>query len=189
MTIIDVNTGTFVGYRNQEETVYKTNLEATQIIARQLCLRNLGGIIIDFIDTVESYHRNQVLNSLKKYLSFDYAKIQISEITSLGLVQLTRKRTTESLKHILCSVYDIRRGHGQIKPVETICYDIRREILRSIIQFNSQQILVVVATDVVDKLLDDKFTSISAPEKEIEKEITFQVEKRYQQNQYNTVPL
>lgn len=103
MTTIDVNTGAFVGHRNLEETIFKTNLEAATAIARQLRLRNLGGIIIiDFIDMEDEEHRRQVLRTLEKQLERDHAKTNIIGITELGLVQMTRKRTRESLVQILC---------------------------------------------------------------------------------------
>ena len=158
MTTIDINTGAFVGHRNLEETIYKTNLEAAQTIARQLRLRNLGGIIIiDFIDMQDPEHRRQVLRALEKHLDRDHSKVIISELTSLGLVQLTRKRTRESLEHILCETCPTCEGRGTIKTAETICYEIFREILREARQFDAQELLVLAAQDVVDLLVDEEF--------------------------------
>ena len=190
MTTIDVNTGGFVGHRNLEETIFKTNLEATHILARQLRLRNLGGIIIiDFIDMQESEHGRQVLRSLEKHLARDQSKVTISELTSLGLVQLTRKRTRESLEHILCEECPTCSGKGSIKTAETTCYEIFREILREVRQFDAQKLLVVASQAVVDKLLDDESTSVVALEEFIGRPITFQVEQLYSQEQYDIVLL
>jgi len=103
MTTIDVNTGAFVGHRNLEETIFRTNLEAAVTIARQLRLRNLGGIIIiDFIDMEEPDHRRQVIQALEKAFASDHVKTNISSVSPLGLVEMTRKRTRESLEHLLC---------------------------------------------------------------------------------------
>lgn len=190
MITIDVNTGAFVGHRNLEETIYKTNLEATQSIARQLRLRNLGGIIIiDFIDMQEVEHGRQVLRALEKHLERDHAKVTISEITSLGLVQLTRKRTRESLEHILCEPCSTCKGRGTLKTTETVCYEIFREILREVRQFDAQKLLVVASQVVVDKLLDDESTSVAELEEFIGRPISFQVETMYTQEQYDIVLL
>ena len=190
MTTIDVNTGAFVGHRNLEETIYKTNLEAAQAMARQLQLRNLGGIIIiDFIDMQEAEHRRQVLRSLEKHLEHDHAKVIISELTSLGLVQLTRKRTRESLEHILCETCPVCSGRGSIKTAETVCYEIFREVLREVRQFDAKKLLVVASQNVVDKLLDDESASVAELETMIGRPITFQVEPLYTQEQYDIVLL
>ena len=190
MTTIDVNTGAFVGHRNLEETIFKTNLEAAQAIARQLRLRNLGGIIIiDFIDMQESDHGRQVLRSLEKNLERDHSKYTLSELTSLGLVQLTRKRTRESLEHVLCESCPTCSGRGTIKTSETVCYEIFREILREVRQFDAQKLLVVASQSVVDMLLDDESTSIAELEEFIGRPITFQVEPKYTQEQYDIVLL
>ena len=190
MTTIDVNTGAFVGHRNLEETIYKTNLEAAQTIARQLRLRNLGGIvIIDFIDMQEPDHQRQVVRSLEKHLERDHSKVTISELTSLGLVQLTRKRTRESLEHILCEPCPTCTGRGSIKTSETVCYEIFREILREVRQFDAQKLLVVASQSVVDTLLDDESASVAELEAFIGRPITFQVEPLYTQEQYDIVLL
>jgi ribonuclease G len=190
MTTIDVNTGAFVGHRNQEETIFKTNLEAVQTIARQLRLRNLGGIIIiDFIDMQDAEHGRQVLRSLEKHLERDHAKATISELTSLGLVQLTRKRTRESLEHILCESCPTCNSRGSIKTPETVCYEIYREILREVRQFDARKLLIVASQGVVDMLLDDESTSVAELETFIGRPITFQVESLYTQEQYDIVLL
>lgn len=190
MTTIDVNTGAFVGRRNLEETIYKTNLEAVQTIARQLRLRNLGGIIIiDFIDMQDAEHGRQVSRSLEKHLSKDNSKIAISELTSLGLVQLTRKRTRESLEHTLCEACPTCKGMGAIKTAETVCYEIFREIMREVRQFEANKLLVVASQEVVDMLLDEESSSVGELEEFIGRPISFQVEPLYNQEQYDIVLL
>lgn len=190
MTTIDVNTGGFVGHRNLEETIFKTNLEASQAISRQLRLRNLGGIIIiDFIDMQDPEHARQVLRSLEKHLERDNSKITISELTSLGLVQLTRKRTRESLEHILCESCPTCNARGSIKTAETVCYEIFREILREVRQFDAKKLLVVASQQVVEMLLDDESRSVAELEEFIGRPISFQVESIYTQEQYDIVLL
>ena len=190
MTTIDVNTGAFVGRRNLEETIYKTNLEAVQTIARQLRLRNLGGIIIiDFIDMQDAEHGRQVLRSLEKHLSKDNSKIAMSELTSLGLVQLTRKRTRESLEHTLCEACPTCKGKGTIKTAETVCYEIFRDIMREVRQFEANKLLVVASQEVVDMLLDEESSSVGELEEFIGRPISFQVESLYIQEQYDIVLL
>ncbi len=187
MTTIDVNTGKFVGHRNLEETIFKTNLEATQVIARQVRLRNLGGIIIvDFIDMIDPEHRRQVLRSLEKSLEKDHAKTYISDVSPLGLVQMTRKRTRESLEHILCEPCSVCGGRGTIKSVETVCYEIFREIMREARQFEAQQFLVYASQLVVDLLIEESET-VEQLEKFIGCTIKFQVETFYNQEQYDIV--
>ena len=188
MTTIDVNTGAFVGHRNLEETIFKTNLEATQAIARQLRLRNLGGIIIiDFIDMVEEDHKRQVLAALEKNLERDRAKSHISEVSSLGLVQMTRKRTRESLEHVLCAPCPACQGRGSLKTPETVCYEIFRELLREARQFDVQQYLVLASQEVVDVLLDEEATSLAELEAFIGKPIKLQVEALYTQEHFDVV--
>lgn len=190
MTTIDVNTGAFVGHRNLEETIFKTNLEAAQSIARQLRLRNLGGIIIiDFIDMLEPEHARQVLRALEKHLERDNSKVSLSELTSLGLVQLTRKRTRESLEHILCESCPTCNTRGTIKSRETVCYEIFREIMREVRLFDAKKLLVVASQSVVDMCLDDESNSVAGLEEFINRSISFQVEPLYTQEQYDIVLL
>ncbi len=188
MTTIDVNTGGFVGHRNLEETIFKTNLEATQAIARQLRLRNLGGIVIvDFIDMSDEEHQRQVLRALSKWLERDNSRVNISEVTSLGLVQITRKRTRESLEHVLCESCPTCDGRGMIKSAESICFEIFREILREARQFEAQKLLVVASQAVVDVLLDEESHGVVELEEFIGIPIRFQVEPGYTQEQYDVV--
>jgi ribonuclease G len=190
MTTIDVNTGAFVGGRNLEETIFKTNLEAAQAIARQLRLRNLGGIIIiDFIDMRDQEHRQQVLGSLQKSLEKDHAKNAISQVSSLGLVEMTRKRTRESLEHILCEPCPSCSGRGVLKTAETVCLDIFREIIREVRQYNVQELLVLASNDVVARLLDEESDTLSELETFTQVKIKFRSETQYNQEQYDVVLL
>jgi ribonuclease G len=188
MTTIDVNTGAFVGHRNLEETIFKTNLEATQAIARQLRLRNLGGIIIlDFIDMTDSDHRDQVMRALEKSLERDRAKSHICEVSSLGLVEMTRKRTRESLEHVLCEPCPCCGGKGSMRTAETVCYEVFRELLREARQYDAQQFLVLASQEVVDLMLDEESTSVAELEEFIGRPILFQVEALYTQEQFDVV--
>ena len=188
MTTIDVNTGAFVGNRNLEETIFKTNLEAAQAIARQLRLRNLGGIVIlDFIDMIEDEHKRQVMRALEKALEKDHARTQVCEVSTLGLVEMTRKRTRESLEHVLCTVCPTCEGRGTIKSAETVCYEIFREILREARQFDARELLVLASQDVVDLLVDEESGSLAELEDFIAIPIKFQVEAMLTQEQYDVV--
>ena len=190
MTTIDVNTGAFVGHRNLEETIYKTNLEAAHAIAKQLRLRNLGGIIIvDFIDMKDQEHARQVLRTLEKRVENDHSKVATSEFTSLGLVQLTRKRTRESMEQILCEPCPTCNGRGSMKTPETVCYEIFREILREVRQFDGNKLLVIAAQSIVDRLMDEESASVAELEEFIGRPITFQVEPLYIREQYDIVLL
>lgn len=188
MTTIDVNTGAYVGSRNLEETIFKTNLEAAQAIARQLRLRNLGGIIIiDFIDMVEEDHRRQVLRALEKALERDHARTQVCDVSTLGLVEMTRKRTRESLEHVLCQTCTTCDGRGSIKTAETVCYEIFREILREARAFDADQLLVLASQSVVDMLLDEESSSLAELQDFIGVPVKLQVEALYSQEQYDVV--
>jgi len=188
MTTVDVNTGAFVGHRNLEETIFKTNLEATQAIARQLRLRNLGGIIIiDFIDMANEEHKRQVLRALERGLEKDHAKSHISEVSSLGLVQMTRKRTRESIEHVLCEFCPTCRGRGSVKTPETVAFEIFREILREARQFEAQTFLVIASQQVIDLMLDEESSSVAELEEFIGKPIKLQVEIQYAQELYDVI--
>lgn len=188
MTTIDVNTGGFVGYRNLEETIFKTNLEAAHTIARQLRLRNLGGIIIiDFIDMDDVEHQRQVLRALEKMLERDHAKTNITGVSELGLVEMTRKRTRESLENTLCEPCPTCQGRGTLKTAETVCYEIFREIIREARTYDSNSYLVLASEQVVDKLLDEESDNVAELESAVQKTIRFQVEPRYSQEQFDVV--
>ncbi|MBK1648373.1 ribonuclease G [Rhabdochromatium marinum] len=188
MTTIDVNTGGFVGHRNLEETIFKTNLEAAQAICRQLRLRNLGGIIIiDFIDMLDEEHKRQVLRALEKCLARDHAKTHISEVSSLGLVEMTRKRTRESLEHVLCEPCTCCGGRGSMKTAETTSYEIFREIMRESRQFEVETLMVLAAQEVIDRLLDEESAYLAELEEFIGRPIRLQAEALYTQEQYDIV--
>ena len=188
MTTIDVNTGAFVGHRNLEETIFKTNLEAAQAICRQLRLRNLGGIIIiDFIDMTDEDHKRQVMRALERCLARDHAKTHISEVSTLGLVEMTRKRTRESLEHVLCESCPTCSGRGTLKTAETVCFDIFRDILREWRQFDVEQLLVLASQEVVDRLLDEESQNLAELEQFIGRPIKLQAEALYNQEQYDVV--
>ncbi|HEY6645287.1 ribonuclease G [Povalibacter sp.] len=188
MTTIDVNTGAYVGHRTLEETIFRTNLEAAVAIARQLRLRNLGGIIIvDFIDMEEEEHRHQVLQALGKALIGDHARNHISSVSPLGLVEMTRKRTRESLEHMLCSSCPTCEGRGFVKTTETVCYEIFREILRQSRQFQFQELMVLAHQDVIERLLDEESAALAELEVHTGKPIRLQTEALYQQDQYDVV--
>ncbi|WP_227429920.1 Rne/Rng family ribonuclease [Psychrobacter sp. I-STPA6b] len=189
MTTIDVNTGSFVGGRSLEDTVYKTNLEATHAIARQLRLRNLGGIIIlDFIDMLEQEHRDDVLANLQQQLAQDYAKTNITQVSELGLVEMTRKRTRESLEQQLCEPCKTCQGRGFVKTAETVCFEIFREIMRCARTYNAPRKFTVVAhAAVIDLLLSSEADTVADLEYLVGRVITFEVENLYTQEQYDIV--
>jgi ribonuclease G len=188
MTTIDVNTGAFVGHRNLEETIFRTNLEAAVTIARQLRLRNLGGIIIiDFIDMEEPEHRRQVIQALEKALADDHVKTNISSVSPLGLVEMTRKRTRESLEHLLCQACPTCEGRGFVKTAETVCYEVFREIVRQSRQFDCQQLMVLAHQDVIERLLDEESSALGELELVTGKPIRLQTEALYTVDQYDVV--
>ena len=190
MTTIDVNTGGYLGARNLEDTAFRTNLEAAQAAARQLRLRNLGGIvIIDFIDMLDAEHRRQVLRQLEKSLAGDYAKTTVYEMSPLGLVEMTRKRTTESLARQLCEPCPACAGRGMLKTPETVTYEIFREITRAVRQFEAQQLLVLAAPRVVQRILDEESVAVAELEQFTRKSIRFQPEDHYTQEQFDVVLL
>ncbi len=190
MTTIDVNTGAYLGHRNLEETVYRTNLEAAQSVARQLRLRNLGGIIIiDFIDMTDEEHRRQVLRTLEKSLTRDHAKTNFYELSPLGLVEMTRKRTTESLERQLCEPCASCGGRGHIKTTETVCYEIFREITRAVRQFEAETLMVLASPRVVSRILEEESAAVAELEEFIGKTIRFQSDDQYAQEQYDVVLL
>jgi ribonuclease G len=191
LTTVDVNTGGFVGLRNFDDTIFKTNLEAAQAIARQLRLRNLGGIIIvDFIDMVRQDHKEAVLAELNKQLSRDRTKVSVSSgFTQLGLIEITRKRTRESLAHMLCEPCSSCGGKGEVKTARTVCYDILREILREARQFNPQEFRVIASPAVVEMLLDEESQHLTALSDFIGKPISLRVEAMTSVENYDIVLL
>jgi ribonuclease G len=188
MTTIDVNTGAYVGHRNLEETIFRTNLEAAVVIARQLRLRNLGGIIIiDFIDMADEEHRRQVLHTLTTRLAGDHAKTQIMNVSPLGLVEMTRKRNRESLEHVLCQPCPSCNSRGFVKTPESVCYEIFREILRQHRQFDFQELLVLARPEVIERLLDEESSGVAELEDLTNKPIRLQSETAYVPDQFDVV--
>ena len=188
MTTIDVNTGAYVGHRNLEETIFRTNLEAAVAIARQLRLRNLGGIIIiDFIDMLDEAHRRQVLAALERALAADRAQTHIASLSPLGLVEMTRKRTRESLEHLMCAPCPTCQGRGFVRTAETMCQDIFREIVRQSRQFASRELLILAHQDVVDRLLDEESPALAELEIQVGRPIRLQVEALYEVDQFDVV--
>ncbi|MBT8107316.1 MAG: ribonuclease G [Gammaproteobacteria bacterium] len=188
MTTIDVNTGGYVGHRNLEETIYRTNLEAAIAIARQLRLRNLGGIIIiDFIDMEEEDHRENVIQALEQALARDHARHQITPVSPLGLVEMTRKRTRESLQHVLCEDCPACSGRGFIMTAETVCFEIFREIIRQSRQFEFDEVMVLAKEEVIELLLDEQARSLAELEEQTGKSIRLQPESLYLQDQFDVV--
>jgi len=188
LTTVDVNTGGFVGRRNQEDTIFKTNLEAAAAIARQMRLRNIGGmIIIDFIDMDDEEHKRRVQRALEKAIQNDRTRCNITQISALGLVEMTRKRTRESLRQTLCEPCSYCHGRGFLKTAETICYEILREIVRESRAYPAERFVVLASPKVVEKLLDEESTSLAALEEFIGRPIKVQAEATYTQEQYDII--
>ena len=190
LTTFDVNTGGYVGARNFDDTIFKTNLEAAQAMARQLRLRNLGGIIIlDFIDMQRQDHQEAVLAELRKQLARDRTKVTISGFTQLGLVEMTRKRTRESLAHLLCQPCPTCEGKGQVKTPRSVCYDILREILREARQFDPKEFRVIASAAVVEMLLDEESQHLAGLCDFIGKPVSLRTEPSLSPEQYDIVLL
>ncbi|MBV1951496.1 MAG: ribonuclease G [Cycloclasticus sp.] len=188
MTTVDVNTGSYLGRGNQQQTIFKTNMEAAQTTARQLRLRNLGGIIIiDFIDMYDDEHKAAVLQALEKAMQKDHAKYTISNVSELGLVEMTRKRTRESLQRVLCEACPTCQGDGMIRTPETTCYEIFREIMRDARQYEAKELLVLSSQEVVDMLQDEEAAALADLEAFVGINIRFRAEQDYGQEQYNVV--
>ena len=190
LTTIDVNTGGFVGARNFDDTIFKTNLEAAGALARQLRLRNLGGIVIaDFIDMTRADHQDAVLAELRKQLARDRTRTTVSGFTQLGLVEMTRKRTRESLAHMLCQPCPTCDGRGQVKTARSVCYDILREILREARQFAPKEFRVVASASVVEMLLDEESVHLAGLSEFIGRPISLSTEPSMSPEQYDIVLL
>ncbi|MDV7105952.1 ribonuclease G [Vibrio sp. TH_r3] len=188
MTTVDINTGAFVGRRNLEETIFNTNIEATQAIARQLRLRNLGGIIIiDFIDMMSEDHRSRVVASLEQALSVDRVKTNINGFTNLGLVEMTRKRTRESIEHILCSKCPTCEGRGSVKTVDTVCYEVLREVTRVNRAYEADKFVVYASPAVAETLEGEESHALAELEVFIGKQVKIQAEPLYVQEQFDVV--
>jgi ribonuclease G len=190
MTTVDVNTGGFVGERNFDDTVLKTNLEAAQAIARQLRLRNLGGIIVvDFIDMDNPAHREAVLAELKKAIARDRTRMTVNGFTALGLVEMTRKRTRESLAQLLCEPCAACGGRGMVKTARTVCYEVLREVLREARAQDARELRVLASPPVCDLFQEEESGALAMLSDFIKKPVSLQVESGYAQEQYDIVLL
>ncbi len=188
LTTVDINTGGFVSGRTFDDTIFRTNLEAAQAVARQLRLRNLGGIIIiDFIDMEDAQHRVAVLAEFKKALARDRTRMTVNGFTALGLVEMTRKRTRESLAHVLCEPCSVCKGRGQLKTAVTVCYEILREIIRAERQFGAREYRILASQNVIDLFLDEESQSLSMLSDFIGKPVSLQIESVYTQEMYDVV--
>lgn len=188
MTTVDVNTGGFVGKHNLEETIFKTNLEAAHAIARQLRLRNLGGIIIiDFIDMGVEEHRRQVLRALEKALDRDHARTQVNEVSQLGLVEMTRKRTRESLEQVLCTECSVCDGRGMQKTLETMGFEVAREIIRQVRQFEIDSVTVLASSELVEWFSEERSDDLAELQEFVGVPIRLQSEQLYTREHYDVV--
>jgi ribonuclease G len=190
LTTVDVNTGGFVGAKNFDDTIFKTNLEAAGAIARQLRLRNLGGVIVtDFIDMQRDDHRDAVMTEFKKQLARDRVKTTVSGFSSLGLVEMTRKRTRESLAQMLCEPCEHCQGRGIVNTVRTVAYNILREILREARQFSPKEFRVLAPPAVVDLLQEEESLHLAGLSDFIGRPISLQAEFGMGPEQFSIVLL
>ncbi|MBI4963858.1 MAG: Rne/Rng family ribonuclease [Desulfomonile tiedjei] len=189
LVAIDVNTGRFVGKRNLQETILKTNLEAVKEIAYQLRLRNIGGIIIvDFIDMERPADREKVFSALVEALRRDKQKTNILKISELGLVQMTRKRTRESLTRTLCEQCPYCEGKGFMKSQTTVCYEILRSISLHIANDGSPCIKVTAHPEVVKLLFEQEVDQLEEIQQKYHTKIQLNPDPNLFQEQYEIVP-
>ena len=190
MTTVDVNTGQYVGYKSLEDTAFKTNLEAAQVIARQLRLRNIGGIIVvDFIDMADTMHQQQVHKTLEENLSLDSARTNVLGFTALNLMEITRKRTTENIRDVVCEPCNKCHGSGYIQTIESNTFKLFREISRSVKQFKASKIMVIAAPNLVEYIIDEHSETLAEMEESLNKRISLQAEDSYGRDQYDVVLL
>jgi len=185
LTAIDVNTGRYVGKRNFDETILKTNLEAVKEIVYQLRLRNIGGlIIIDFIDMERREDQEKVFNSLENNLKSDKTKSTILKISELGLVEMTRKRVRENLTRTLCESCPYCEGRGHIKSKLSICYEIFRELGKEAYKHNGKELVLYVHPDIAELLYHSEQSNIEKIESEYKLKITIEEDSNFHQEQY-----
>ncbi|UCG38721.1 MAG: Rne/Rng family ribonuclease [bacterium] len=190
LTAIDVNTGRFVGRRNLEDTIVKTNMEAVQEVVYQLRLRNIGGlIIIDFIDMEKSTNRRKVFAALEDALKGDRAKTTILQISELGLVEMTRKRTRDNLASIMTEPCPYCEGKGSIKSLRTIVYDIFRQVRREAPSLDGKRVIIMVHPKVADLLYEEESEHLESLEKMIKKKIVVKTDYNMHQEQYQIMGL
>ncbi|MCB0390450.1 MAG: Rne/Rng family ribonuclease [Bdellovibrionales bacterium] len=186
LVVIDVNTGRFVGKKDLEDTLLKTNLEAAKEIAHQLRIRNCGGIIIiDFIDMEKELHREKVLSALKEELSKDRARTEVTAMSELGLVEMTRKRIRPSLVSILCESCPYCDGKGYIKQKMTVASELFREIEREAIRYNKDpRFIVTCHGDLADWIYAEETSALEGLEKKLGCSVSFKVEPTYHIEQF-----
>lgn len=186
MTTIDVNTGGFVGKLSQEDTIFKTNLEAARAIARQLRLRNLGGIIVlDFIDMTDATHQKGVMDALLAALNKDKSKYTISPISPLGIIEMTRKRTRESLRQVMCETCPSCGGRGYVKTIETQVYELFRELMREARDYRPKQLTVIGAPEFIEYIREEESLTFSDLQVLLKTPIRLQAELGYDIGQYD----
>jgi len=186
LTVIDVNTGRYVGKKNQEETVLKTNLEAAKTICEQLRLRNIGGlIVIDFIDMEDRDHQLQIFDALSDAFKKDKARSKLLPVSELGLIELTRKRTRESLLQILCGSCPTCDGKGHVKATSTVAYEVLRRIQREgALNPTLVQITVSLHPAVAQFLQQYEERTLQAMEAKLDKKIVIKVTTGQSEGQY-----
>lgn len=185
LSVIDVNTGRFVGKSDLEDTIFKTNMEAAKEIAYQLRLRNIGGIIIiDFIDMDDEQHREELFNSFKEAVKKDKSRINILKLSEFGLVQMTRKRNCENLTQMMCEPCHYCAGEGVLKSRRTICYEIFRKIARRAKRYNGYNITVTVHPHIADMLLKEEEQVTNELERDTGKRLTIIPSKKLHLEKY-----
>lgn len=191
LVVIDVNTGRYVGKKDLEDTILKTNLEAVKEIAHQLRIRNCGGIIIiDLIDMEEPLHREKVLNQLKAELASDLAKTSVVSMSELGLVEMTRKRTRPSLVSSLCEPCPYCEGTGHVKRRETVAQEIFLALEREVLKGKEAAKAVVHChSSVADWIYEEEQEALEAIEAKIQRPVVFKVEANYHIEQFEIYSL
>ena len=190
LTAIDVNTGRYVGKRDLEETVLKTNLEAVQEVVHQLRFRNIGGlIIIDLIDMETAENREKVYRALQDALRQDKAKTNILKISELGLVEMTRKRTRENLVQQLCEPCSYCEGRGYVISAETVAFKVLREVRKDLPRFCGRQIAVTVNPRVAETLLGSARKATQRLSEELGREIEIRARPGIHQEQFEVTAL
>ncbi|PLX49491.1 MAG: ribonuclease, partial [Desulfobulbaceae bacterium] len=170
LTVVDVNTGRYVGRKDLEETIFKTNMEAAKEIAYQLRLRNIGGIIIiDFIDMEQESHREDVFNVLQEAVKNDKSRSNILKVSEFGLVQMTRKRDRENLSQMMCEACMYCGGDGLLKSRRSVCYEIFRKLSHEGPKMAGNTVTIKVHPSVADLMLKDEMLNTENLEKETRK--------------------
>jgi ribonuclease G len=190
LTAIDVNTGRYVGRKNQEDTILRTNLEAAEEVVRQLRLRNIGGlIIIDFIDMEKAANRRQVSDALAEAVRLkDKAQTKILKISELGLVEMTRKRTRESLQQVLGAPCPHCEGLGYSKSPETVAYEVLRRLQReAAVHASATRLLVKTSQSVAGFLYDSESRMLDQLERTLGKKIIVKAQESFRPSQYEIV--